>query len=100
MGQSMFVVVVEFEVRADARDRFLELVVENAATSRRSEPGCRQFDVCVDPNAPATVFLYEIYDDRQAFDRHLTLPHFLAFDAVARSLVHSKRVRLFDRLAP
>jgi quinol monooxygenase YgiN len=100
MGHTMFVVVVEFEVQPDARDRFLELIVENAATSRRLEPGCRQFDVCLDPNAPATVLLYETYDDRQAFDRHLTLPHFLAFDAAASSLVLSKRVRLFDRIAP
>jgi quinol monooxygenase YgiN len=46
------------------------------------------------------VLLYETYDDRQAFDRHLTLPHFLAFDAAASSLVLSKRVRLFDRIAP
>ena len=97
---AMLVVVVEFEVRPDARDRFLELVVENAAASLRIEPGCRQFDVCVDPDAPATVLLYEIYDNRLAFDRHLTLPHFLAFDAAARSLVLAKRVRLLDRVTP
>lgn len=95
----MFVVVVEFEVRPEARDRFLDLVVENAKASRRIEPGCRQFDVCVDPQAPTTVLLYEIYDDREAFDRHLTLPHFLAFDVAARPLVLTKHVRLLDRVA-
>jgi quinol monooxygenase YgiN len=97
-GKGMFVVVVEFEVRAAARERFLSLVCDNAATSRRDEPGCRQFDVCVDPLSPAAVFLYELYDDRAAFDRHLTLPHFRDFDAPAGSLVLSKRVRLLERL--
>lgn len=94
----MFVVVVEFEVRAEARERFLALVRDNAATSHRDEPGCRQFDVCLDPQSPTTVFLYELYDDRAAFDRHLTLPHFRAFDAATGSLVLSKRVRLLQRL--
>jgi len=92
----MFAVTVEFEVRPDAIDRFMELILENAATSRDTEPGCRQFDVCVDPGAPTSVLLYEIYDDRRAFDVHLTLPHFLGFDASAKPLVLSKRVRVLS----
>jgi quinol monooxygenase YgiN len=92
----MFVVTVEFEVRPEAIDRFKKLILENAATSRDTEPGCRRFDVCIDPAAPTSVFLYEVYDDRRAFDVHLTLPHFRGFDASAKPLVLSKRVRLFS----
>jgi quinol monooxygenase YgiN len=92
----MLVVTVEFEVRPEAIDRFMELILENSATSCDTEPGCRQFDVCVDPEVPTSVLLYEVYDDRRAFDVHLTLPHFLGFDASAKPLVLSKRVRLFS----
>ncbi|MGI9463684.1 MAG: putative quinol monooxygenase, partial [Aestuariivirgaceae bacterium] len=42
---------------------------------------CRRFDVCTDPDRPERVFLYEIYDDRAAFDAHLASDHFKAFDA-------------------
>jgi len=92
----MFVVIVEFEIRPDAIDQFTDLALENAATSRDTEPGCRQFDVCVDPGAPTSVLLYEVYDDRRAFEVHLTLPHFLGFDVSAKRLALSKRVRMFS----
>jgi quinol monooxygenase YgiN len=58
--------------------------------------GCRQFDVCVDPADKASVFLYEIYDDRGAFDAHLAAAHFKRFDAAVGPMVASKAVRLLN----
>jgi (4S)-4-hydroxy-5-phosphonooxypentane-2,3-dione isomerase len=92
----MYVVTVLFELNANEYERFLPLMIENANTSRGQEPGCRQFDVCVDPNGVTTVFLYEIYDDRAAFDRHLTMPHFKRFDAETAAMIASKKVRTFS----
>jgi len=68
----------------------------NARISRDTEPGCRQFDVCVDPADKASVFLYEIYDDRGAFDAHLAAAHFKRFDAAVGPMVASKAVRLLN----
>lgn len=53
----MYVVTVEFVVIAGRGQDFLQAMVANARTSREVEPGCRQFDVCVDPDDPLRVFL-------------------------------------------
>ena len=69
-----------------------------ASASARDEPGCRQFDVCHDPDHPDHVFLYEVYDDRAAFDAHLSTPHFKSFDAATAGMIRSKKVRALTRL--
>jgi autoinducer 2-degrading protein len=44
------------------------------------------------------VFLYEVYDDRAAFDAHLSAPHFKSFDAATAGMIRSKKVRALTRL--
>ncbi|MFK7944291.1 MAG: putative quinol monooxygenase [Paracoccaceae bacterium] len=56
------------------------------------EPGCQRFDVWQDPADPARVCLYEVYNDRAAFDAHLVSAHFKAFDAEVASWVMDKQV--------
>jgi autoinducer 2-degrading protein len=41
------VILVEFGLVPETRAEFHRLVRENAATSLREEPGCRQFDVLI-----------------------------------------------------
>jgi quinol monooxygenase YgiN len=96
----MLVVTVEFVVKPDHVDDFHAAIVENARASKRSEPGCRQFDVCVAPADAARIFLYEVYDDAPAFDAHVASEHFRAFDARARDWVVGKTVHRFDRIEP
>jgi len=43
---------------------FIAKAVENSADSRK-EPGCRQFDVLVDPTDRTQVMLYEVYVDEK-----------------------------------
>jgi (4S)-4-hydroxy-5-phosphonooxypentane-2,3-dione isomerase len=96
----MFVVVVEFDINHEHVSSFLPLILENAKVSSRCEPGCRQFDVCTDPTRPDSVFLYEVYDDRGAFDAHKASEHFKRFDSAVRAMVERKTVRTFERLEP
>lgn len=96
----MYVVTVEFEIHPQHFAVFLPLLRENARVSRTREPGCRQFDVCIDPARPHSVFLYELYDDRAAFDAHLASAHFLRFEAAVRDQVAAKRVRTMVRADP
>jgi quinol monooxygenase YgiN len=96
----MHVVTVEFVVKREHAGAFLREMVANALASREREPGCRQFDVCTAPDDRATVFLYEVYDDRAAFDAHLATPHFKAFDATVGPWVERKTVRTYARAAP
>jgi quinol monooxygenase YgiN len=93
----MYIVTVEFEVHPDRRSEFIRLIRENALTSLKIEGGCRQFDVCLDPKHPTYVFLYELYDDRAAFDAHLATEHFRHFDRLSASMVRDKKVRLLER---
>ena len=94
---SMYVVTVEFGIRAEHVVDFRAAVTENARTSCDTEPGCRQFDVCIAPQDPRVVFLYEVYVDRAAFDAHLESAHFKAFDSRVATWVESKTVRTYTR---
>ena len=95
----MFVITVRFDVAPTHLAAFLPLMLENAAQSLAVEPGCHHFDVCQDPKAPATVFLYEVYQDEAAFQLHLGSAHFKAFDAATVPMVTAKSVQSFERLS-
>ena len=96
----MYVVTVEFAIDPARWDEFLPLMRENAARSRSAEPGCRQFDVCVDPARSGVVFLYELYDDRAAFDAHLASPHFVAFAGATAKMITNRVLRTWRRIVP
>lgn len=91
-----FVILVEFKLRRGARQRFERLVLENAAASVREEPGCRRFDVLSPRDGSNRFVLYEIYDDRSAFEAHLQTPHFAAFRDANAELVEGSEVQEFD----
>ena len=61
-----YVLQVALQVKPENVDAFVAKVRVNAAAAR-SEPGCRQFDVVVDPNDPTRMMLYEVYDDAKAY---------------------------------
>jgi autoinducer 2-degrading protein len=92
----MYVVIVDFKIKPERLAQFMPLMLENARLSRETEAGCRRFDVCVDPKEKTSVFLYEIYDDRAAFDAHLATAHFKRFDAAVGDMVAAKAVRLLE----
>lgn len=94
----MYVIAVEFTIHAQDLAAFMPRMLENARVSRVTEPGCRRFDVCRDAARPELVFLYELYDDRSAFDAHLGSAHFKAFDAVTRPMVANKAVHAYELL--
>lgn len=96
----MYVVVVDFEVHPGRLSEFLTHMLENARESRETETGCRQFDVCQDLAMTDHVWLYELYDDRAAFEAHLATKHFEACDGATRAMVKSKALRTMQRLSP
>jgi len=94
----MFAVTVVLKIREESMDAFLPLMIENAKSSLKTEPGCRQFDVCSDPARPSEIFLYEIYDDAAAFQAHLETPHFKKFDAGVAEMIEEKSVRTYAKV--
>lgn len=91
------VVTVEFVVEPGQAPAFGQLMMENARMSLQEEPGCHVFDVCVAPEAAERFFLYEVYEDAQAFELHLAAEHFKAFDAATKDWVVRKTVQVLQR---
>jgi (4S)-4-hydroxy-5-phosphonooxypentane-2,3-dione isomerase len=71
----MYVVTVDFRIKAERLSEFMPLMLENARASRETE----------------------VYDDRAAFDAHLAAAHFKRFDAAVAPMVASKAVRILRR---
>ena len=94
-----FVVTVVFEATPAFHETFREAIVANAQASRAGEPGCRRFDVCESADG-AQVFLYEIYDDEDAFKAHLATDHYRRFSERAEPWVAEKRVVTYNLLDP
>ena len=87
---------MDFRLKPGSRAAFRRLIDDNAVASVRDEPGCQRFDV-LEPQGPdggqgEHVVLYEIYDDRAAFDAHLKTPHFALFNTASAPYVADKRV--------
>jgi len=74
-------------------------LAENA-TAARKEPGCRQFDVVVDPDDRTHMMLYEVYADDRAFEAHQQTPHFKKYVAEAVPLLASRVRHVWKRVEP
>ena len=93
----MYVVTVTFTLHENCADAFMPLMQAQAENSVKLEDGCHYFDVVHQADDPNTVFLYEIYTDRAAFDIHLKSYHFNDFDKKIKKMVKDKKVLCFDR---
>jgi quinol monooxygenase YgiN len=93
----MFVLVVNLKIKPESVEAFMKKANENAAAARK-EPGCRQFDVLVDPNDKTRAMLYEIYNDEQAFEAHQQTPHFKKYLAEAVPLLASRERQVWKRV--
>ena len=94
-----YVVTVLFDIVEPFTDRFHESIRANARDSRQLEAGCLQFDVCIAPDNPTRVFLYEVYDEEASFAAHVRTEHFRRFDAAVRDWVRDKQVTIYRKVA-
>ena len=93
----MFVVTVVFSLNEGAAPAFMPIIKAQAENSVKLEERCHQFDVSWNEDAPNKVFLYELYDDENAFEYHKKTNHYIAFSGAIENLVKDKSVRLFDQ---
>ena len=95
--KNKYIITVEFQVHSMEMMRsFIKHVTQNASDSLEFEPGCLRFDVLVPSDSRTSIFLYEIYEDKEAFGLHLISKHFEVFDKSIKNLVFSKIVREFS----
>ena len=84
-----FALVVNIRIKPESVDEFMQALKDNASAARK-EPGCKQFDVLVDPKDKTKVMLYEVYNDDKAFEAHQQTPHFKKYLAEAVPLLASR----------
>jgi len=91
-----FVLVVNIKIKPENVERWMKMALENAREARK-EPGCRQFEVLVDPKDKTKVLLFEIYNDEKAFEAHQATPHFKKYLAEAVPLLASRERQVFTK---
>jgi len=92
-----FVLEVKIRIKSEHVENFMTRLAENAKAAR-GEPGCKTFDVSVDPNDRTSVMLYEVYADEKAFQTHQETPHFKKYLAEAVPLLASRERRFWKRV--
>ena len=70
----MHVIIVRWRIKPEFVVTFQNAIREHVIATRRSEPGCVQFDVSVDKQEPRTYHLFEIYADDRALEEHAKSP--------------------------
>lgn len=95
-----FVLVVTLEIKPDDVGRFMPMALENANAARETEPGCKQFDVLVDPKDKTKVMFYEVYADEAAFQAHQQTAHFKKYFETALGYLASRNRAIYTRTAP
>ena len=92
-----FVLEVKIRIKPDQVENFMTMLAENAKGAR-AEPGCKTFDVSVDPSDRTSVMLYEVYADEQAFQAHQETPHFKKYLAEAIPLLAARERKFWRRV--
>ncbi len=91
-----FVLQVAIKIKPENVDTWMKKALDNAREARK-EPGCRQFEVLVDPADQTKVMLFEVYDDDKAFEAHQQTPHFKKYLAEAVPLLASRERHVWKK---
>ncbi len=87
-------IAVTYTVHKDHIEAFRKAIIENTEKSLREESGCLTFYVS-EGSRGSVFFLYERYIDDDAFQRHLSTPHFLEFERHSAPWVIDKKVESY-----
>jgi autoinducer 2-degrading protein len=93
----MFTLVVHISIKPENVDAFMPKLDANARAAR-TEPGCRQFEVLVDPGDRTKIMLFEVYNDEAAFEAHQATPHFKKYIAEAVPMLASRQRSVWKKL--
>lgn len=92
----MHVVVVFLEAERGREEDLLTALTSYARTCVEREPGCRRYDICVDPVEGSAFLLYQVYEDASAYLAHRELPHYAEFRLLVDPWTRSRRVLTYD----
>ncbi|MBV7485050.1 putative quinol monooxygenase [Bordetella sp. BOR01] len=91
--------VVEFEIKPEHRDKFLTIMHGHASRTARRESECLQFDVLLPDDEPHKVFLVEGYTSREALDDHMENSGLKFVRETYKDWIVSRTITICDVLA-
>lgn len=83
----MIAIFVKIKVKPGRMEEFVQASLGDARGSVGNEPGCYRFDVLQDRDDTSLAYLYEIYEDDAAREKHRTMPHFLTWRAAVSDMI-------------
>jgi quinol monooxygenase YgiN len=91
MPMSRIMTIVEYEVKPQHRNDFIEVAKGHAARSR-AEDGCQQFDVLLAVEDPNRVLLVEAWRDQAALEVHRQNPMMAKAPGTHQDWIVSRKV--------
>ncbi len=95
----MLVVVVFLEAERGREAELRAALRAHAKACLEQEPGCRRYDLSVDPLEGAAFLLYQVYEDEAAYLAHRELPHYADFRILTDPWVRTRRVLTYEAVA-
>ena len=83
----MYGALLKLHVKTGMRSKLLEFLRWDADEAKRREPGTLRFDVWQVEAEPETLYLYEAYQDDQAFDSHQLGEAYKQWDDVVHTMM-------------
>ena len=85
-----FIIVVDFQLKPGTLEQFMPLMLDNAAASKRDEPGCQQFDVLTPYDKTMLNECFYLLSDKTAefdknrkrfiYEKQLRVPEYYWYD--------------------
>jgi len=91
---SKVALVVEFDVKADSREAFEELMRSHASRTLAAEDGCLNFEVLIPKKDQGKIFLFECYADEGALQTHMESPILADTRSKYEDMVEDRRITL------
>jgi autoinducer 2-degrading protein len=95
-GGVMHVVVVFLEAERGREEDLRHALISYTRTCLEREPGCKRYDICLDPVETGSFLLYQVYDDQAAYNLHRELPHYSEFRQMTDPWTRSRRVLTYE----
>jgi autoinducer 2-degrading protein len=94
-----YINAVEIDVVPGQIENYLAAIREVGAATLKTEPGCSEFDITVSQKDPNRLFIFEVYDNADAFDTHLKSDHYKKYAAAAKDIVAKREVHPLSSIA-
>ncbi|WP_052726382.1 putative quinol monooxygenase [Devosia epidermidihirudinis] len=84
--------IAELEIHSADLDHYRAYLEEEIAASVEREPGVLMLHAVADRADPTKIRILEVYANREAYETHITTPHFLKYKLGTADMVKSLRL--------